>query len=1621
MRRVALFVSLIAVVFVVLVVGKAMAQTSEFSSNHEEFVEQMDVLFKVVADKQKAKNFMEELEVFMLESPNVDVKYKDQIISTCNAIRKKKARPFPDYNNVFTTIKQIAQTNRIIDNNYLVWSEILVEKVNSKSVNMKAINLFFTQTQNYISDLSLSKTPSVKWKYDECKVNFVKGAKGLEVEIPKTRIVCVAQQDSIEIFETSGRYCFETSRWEGNEGLVSWERCGLSREQTLATFGKYFVDMTKNQFEVDSVCFKNTNYFSFPLYGRLEHKVTKIKSQDATKYPKFTTTTERYEIKQIFENIDYSGGFSQIGASMHGSSSEGSPAELSIYRNDTLFVTAKSNSFRLLPDRVDGLSTEIAITLDDKQIVHPGLRFRYLDDKREVHLVRGGDGLERSVYFDYYHMVTLDVEFIQWKVGSAEMELKAVSGAAKSYADFSSMNFFKKQYYRELQGMNWEHPFQMIYDYYRMIGGQPFTVADYVSYRNLPITQLRQEFIRLSFDGFVTYDDDTDLVEPTEKLFNYLDYSKEKKDYDVIRFGSVTEGRTPNGTLDLKNYDIKLNGVYEIQLGEDPNEMSYDKRKQSVVLLPKDYKVILKRNRDFKFDGSVVAGLIALKGTGFYFSYDDYRIELNEIEEMEMRVKTDRYDSNGMPVVEAVNNTISDLSGYLEIDAPDNKSWTKENPQYPRLTSTKDSYVYYDHPNIQRGKYTRDKFYYKVDPFVLENLKEIETNKTSFEGELISGMIFPPIRQPLVVRKHDNSLGFETMTPEEGLSAYNGRATFYNEIDLSNDGLRGTGDFHYIKSRSKSDDMLFLPEEAYAYTTDFFVDKTTDGVLFPDVELGKNQEVLDATGTKHLGQTFLEFAPFKDQLAVSNTRGEFHMFKNPKSVLGFDCIHMGTIYVTPTGLSGVGTSDLPRGAKLESARMDFTDHTILADTSFFAQYRSNPKIPGSMMLQSDGLRQDILIGDTVIRQNRNRKTFYNVTAGQHPEKRYYNSVLRENAIYKDMQEQDESIEDLFYSKSLIATIDFEKREGYFTYKNSYGGEKTYSSIKYKTWVKQFTWDMDRNIQVVGRKGASPGLRFVCTKEKQDSLQFYVPFARFLGDEDIMYCEEVKYINTADAKVLLDERGLVTLHTDAVMDPLENSKVELKTDSTYHLLYDTKITIEGAKRYKGFGYYDFVNKQGEKFPVFMSEIGANEDAVSVTKGSVGEDVTFDEYFAYKGEMRIKNGRQLLEYNGGVRMIHTAKNGPTGYVRFNSVVDPQRVMIPIGEKITNWPKDEIHRNFFMRKDSCHAYSSFIESRKDHSDIEMLRAEGYLYHNNIFDRFDITTKDKIAKADTVGTIMSFIPSENAITGFGLIDLGVMMSAGKPIEFVTAGNIRDDRTTNTITLNTLMRMDFFLDRGLVTKLYDMITMSDAPKCDSMYSSFEHRMREYVDTAGYNYIMSHRSLPLEEVVVKKGEAPIKALPEDGSIFTFDNVDMLWYTPKKAYICDTTVNLMLMRDRSVNRKVRLQSEFVVRKSGSYVDMVITADNDTWIYIGYKNGNVQITTSDKDFNDSLQRIDPKERRDKSRGTIYTFAPDSRRKRFLANFGVKNVPQDNGIEEENEEEGEVMLESEKGEEDTADKEE
>lgn len=1562
------------------------AQTVDFSGNYDEFVEQMDNIFKQTPDKKKAKTFIDELSAFM--QSEIDKGYKDQLIICCNAERQRKAKAYPNYFNCINTFIKLSKTDKLSSENYKVWWSILENKISQKKTRLSEITNYLSMIDNYIDDYTISDAPSARWKIDTPNAKFRNVKSQLIIDIPETRIVCLSQHDSIEVFNTSGSFNTESHKWNGEYGQITWERCGLPSDKVWATFKKYKIDMTKSTFTVDSATFNNNIYFNSPLIGTIEHKALHITNEKESRYPKFYTTYERYNIENIFPHINYNGGFAQNGASFLGSKSPDKPAIIEIYRNDTLFIEAHAPSFMFFIDRIETQEANIQINLDDESITHPCLRFRYDDSKKEVHMIRGNNGLEKSRYIDTFHKLNMDIEFIKWNVNSTDVELGMIDGAAQGLSIYESTNYYREEYFNQLQGMELEHPFQNIINFYKFNGGQAFTIADYAAYRGLSESSIRQMMMRLAFDGFIDYDSNYDIANPTERLFDYIEYRLGKKDFDVIRFTSEsTTGKRASGVLDLKNYDIQLIGVTDVSISDN----------QNIFFFPSDGKITIKRNRDFKFDGKIEAGMLTLEGSGFYFSYDNYRIELNKIEEMNLKIATGEIDLYGRKKYENVNNSIHDLSGYLEIDEPDNKSGRRFNPQYPRLTSTKESYVYFDAPEIQNGNYKRDKFYYAVDPFVFESVNNITFDHTSFEGTLTSN-IFPPIRQNLIVRDKDNSLGFQTSTPQEGYPIYNGRATFYNGIDLSNAGLHGNGDLVYIQSKSSSQNFLFLLDETNGFTTDFNITETDKNVTFPSVELGKNQTGRTSSGETKTGQSWLQFKPQNDYMNISNTIGEFCMFANTNTLSGFDCKMSGKLQITPKGLSGVGKTSLPQNAKMEAAIMDFTNSSIVADTVYFAQYKYSQLLQKDS-LQSDGLRKDILEGDTTIRASRERQRIYSTTAAKHPEKSFHNNALRENAIFDDIYNTDENIKDLIETKSMLATIDFKKREGYFTYKNIAGGEKTYTSIKYKTWVRQFTWDMDKNTQVIGQKGSLPGLRFVCTKERKDSLSFYVPYAQFNANDDVLYCEEVKYINTADARVNLDKEGKVVIHTNAVMDALDNSNIDLKTETSYHHFYDTKVNIEGAKKYHAFGYYNFTNKNNDTIPVFMSEISADSKGVTNTKGSVSDEIKIDDHFAYKGNMNIRAGRQLLEFNGAARMIHNSKLGPKGFVRFDAIIDPQLVLIPIGDKITNWNNDEIYMNFFLKKDSSHVYSSFIESRKEHSDIELIYSEGLLFYNNIFERFDVTSDAKRQKPDTTGVIMSFIPDEDILTGYGPVRTGLCETENSPMDIVTAGNIKHDRKTNTITLSTLMQLNFHFDNGLVTHMYTDILNSKAEKCDSTSKQFIARLSEILDTTTIKFIEQNRVLPL----VKQKD--VLELPDFGDIFTFDNVELLWNSKKHAYICDTIVDLVMMRERNVCRKIKMKAEFGYHKTGNNINILLTADANTWFFFSYKNGQMQVLSSDKDFITELKRIDPKERRSRARGTTYLVAPDSRLKKFVDNFGIvsdnNNVEDDDEIIEETEE--------------------
>lgn len=1601
---------------------EAYAQTkvTQFSTDHKEFLDQLYAFFSTSSTKKRAEDYYKTFEQYFT-NPTTSDEFRNRVIEDCNHLRKlKSAHPIPDFQNLLDVLILLENNSNIYGENYKVWHEHLVKKMTVKPV-LKKINKYIQSTNEYASDKALGYTSAIRWRIDTKEAKFVDNGTQLEIRVPKTRLVCTSKTDSIEILDTRGTYLFDDMTWNGDEGKITWERAGLNPEEAYCTFGEYKHDMTKPHVIVPKVKFMNKDYFAEPLFGTVEHRLISVKSLHGKNYPKFETTDERREVKKIFKDMDYNGGFAQEGAKMRGSGSGEFPAELNIWRNDTLFIVVRSLSFTLYPDRIESAQASVSIKLDDREIDHPGLHFTYLDNKRLIRMIRLGEGIEKSQYFDTYHMVNMDIQQIRWQMDQPFMELGMVDGSARAYATFESVNYFRPELFHRLQGMDLTHPFQYIADFYHYMGGMSFKASDYADYRGIQPSTIRNELIPLSYQGFLAYDAATDMVTVQERLLNFLDYQTGKLDYDVIRFESDvdltpadnvavapnSQASAPNGILDLKNYDIQLLGVKGVAVSDY----------QNVSFRPENNTILLKKNRDFQFNGRLDAGMLSLYGEGFYFSYDDFRVELKRVDRMQLRVKTDKVDNQGHIVNQSVKSMIRDITGYIEIDRPDNKSGNKIYAGYPKLTSKENAKVYYDHESIQNGRYKKENFYFTVDPFTYEDINNIRHENTSFDGVLTTG-IFPEIRHPLVIRE-DYSLGFIDKAPAEGYPIYGGVAKYYNDIDLSWSGLLGNGELVYLTSHSISPRFTFLPEIVHGKTSDFTVQETTTGTKYPGVVLGKSTEFM-VDGAKQTGQTQLYFSPFQQQLNVSATKGRFHMFPTTRNESGFECKLMGALNVTPEGLWGTGRVDIDdKHVKMEGGHLTFDDHSIEADTSFFRTEAYREELQRWVPDYGE-LRRDIVVkhpdsdpDDVNLRKRRFYEKEYRL-ADSHSKGR--NEALKENETFQTI---DPSAYKAVMERRMTSRLDFSNRIGEFKFTVK-GNDMTFKEIKYETNVQFFTWNMDLNEITIGQRGSS-GNRFFSTAERDyeddERFNFLVPVATYTGQE--LFCEEVKEINTADATIqILDKAGKVTVRSTnsnkSKIDALENTKLVIApkdsagSDISYHEIYNAKVRIHGAQTYEAWGDFDFINAQNKKYQVYMDSVSTVVDrktnkGTTHAWGRVGEEITFDEHFAYKGRLGILAGRQLLEFRGGTRPIHESPYVTKGFVRFESVVDPANVRIPIGDRIVNWNYGEIERGMFRTYDSTHVYSSFLEVKKSKGDRTISRAQGVLYYNKQFESFDIVPEYKIEKPDTVGDLLRFIPKTHTIMSSGNIDYQTTLPSLRKhgIDMFAAGDVVHNRVTNEVKLSSTMNMYTEIPTELSTMLFKQIMSSKAKLCDSTSYKYETRLACLYDTTELSFMKDEKWRPLPVDPKTKEEY----LPDDNysPTFTFNEFNMFWCTGKKAWICDTTVNIMMMHHRNVNRKVRVKCEMRIFKDNTDMEMHVSLDENTWFYIRVYN-KLFMYSSDPDFNKAI--IDLKSRR-VSQGNKKQV------QKFLTNFGCdlgvdSGEESDDDSDDDSDNNGEAVLE-------------
>jgi hypothetical protein len=230
----------------------------------------------------------------------------------------------------------------------------------------------------------------------------------------------------------------------------------------------------------------------------------------------------------------------------------------------------------------------------------------------------------------------------------------------------------------------------------------------------------------------------------------------------------------------------------------------------------------MKENRSFQFDGKVDAGLFTFYGRNFFFNYNDFRVNLQNVDSVSLNVLTGELDNYGNHLSRKVTNVIEHLTGDVQIDRPDNKSGRKHLHQYPKFESRENSFVYYQNKNIEGGVYPRKSFYFEVYPFVIDSLDHLLKSSVNFKGKFQSSGILPPIEQQLKLQK-DYSLGFQFNPGPDGIPVYEGKGTLFADIKLNNNGLRGSGKLNYLTSVTTSNDFKFYPDSMNTQSDEFTI------------------------------------------------------------------------------------------------------------------------------------------------------------------------------------------------------------------------------------------------------------------------------------------------------------------------------------------------------------------------------------------------------------------------------------------------------------------------------------------------------------------------------------------------------------------------------------------------------------------------------------------------------------------------------------------------------------------------------------------------------------------------------------------------------------------------------
>jgi len=660
---------------------------------------------------------------------------------------------------------------------------------------------FMQQSRDLFIDNVLFHSPAIRWVARNGNLVYDFTNNESVVHVSGTDLVGLAFGDSIAILQTSGHFDLQKGNWSGKGGRLTWQRVLLNPQEVFAELSNYEIDFARTIFEADSVLFHHTQIFPVPVMGRVKDRVQSDIQPGQAIFPVFYSDQHRHELQNIFPAVHFVGGFALHGNKIHGTGTAGQPAQIVFY-NDTLRVAkVESRNFLLSPTTILAERAAVTLYIEYDSIWHPGLVMRYIHEKRELSAIRTGGGVSGTPFLNTYHNILMHNEAIYWQLDSTFISFQMMRGMSQPRdVRFESIGFFSQVSYDRLQGIGDIHPLSVLAAFARQIGSREFSVSELGRHTRRPANLIISDMMNLQVQGFVSFIEGEDRIILMPKLYHYLAVNARRADHDDIAFYS---NALINARLNLEDNLLEIKGVSRVPLSEVRN----------VVVFPDHQTIRMISNRAFSFDGRVEAGFFTFVGKEFFFSYHEFRVNATNTDSLTLRVRPFENDQARAGNLATVENILENINGVLQIDRLDNRSGRKPLPAFPAFTSKNEGFVFYDQGRIEVGSGTRQNFYFRIDPFTLEGLNNLNPEDISLSGSFVAEGVFPEIHDYLIVQ-NDYTLGFSANTHPEGIPIYDGLATFSGNISMDRRGIGITGTLNYQGAVLNTRDLQILPDEA---------------------------------------------------------------------------------------------------------------------------------------------------------------------------------------------------------------------------------------------------------------------------------------------------------------------------------------------------------------------------------------------------------------------------------------------------------------------------------------------------------------------------------------------------------------------------------------------------------------------------------------------------------------------------------------------------------------------------------------------------------------------------------------------------------------------------------------